>query len=117
MAVSGPFHSSLMKPAGERLQKVLEGVRVQSARIPVVANVCACPLRSGDDIERALVRQVAAPVLWEDSVRWMLEQGVDTFVEIGPGRVLSGLIRKIDRKANVYHVGDPESLEKTLRLL
>jgi [acyl-carrier-protein] S-malonyltransferase len=117
LAVSGPFHSSLMKPAGERLQKVLEGVRVQSARIPVVANVCACPLRSGDDIERALVRQVAAPVLWEDSVRWMLEQGVDTFVEIGPGRVLSGLIRKIDRKANVYHVGDPESLEKTLRLL
>lgn len=117
LTVSGPFHSSLMKPAGERLQKVLEGVRVQSARIPVVANVCACPLRSGDDIERALVRQVAAPVLWEDSVRWMLEQGVDTFVEIGPGRVLSGLIRKIDRKANVYHVEDPESLEKTLRSL
>ena len=68
-------------------------------------------------LREALVQQVASPVRWEDSVRWMLEQGTDTFVEIGPGRVLSGLIRKIERKATVCSVSDPESLEKTLSQL
>ena len=117
LAVSGPFHSSLMAPAGERLKDVLNEVDIQAARVPVVANVSARPLHHKEEIKQALVRQVASPVLWEDSVRWMLEQGVDTFVEIGPGRVLSGLIRKIDRRVAVYNVEDPESLEKTLSSL
>lgn len=114
LAVSGPFHSSLMAPAGEGLADVLKEVDVKQARVPVVANVSARPIEKAVDITEALVSQVASPVLWEDSVRWMLDQGVDTFVEIGPGRVLSGLIRKIDRNATVYNVEDPESLEKTL---
>lgn len=117
LAVSGPFHSSLMSSAAERLRTSLQEIDIETARVPVVSNVSARPIQKGEDIREALVQQVASPVRWEDSVRWMLEQGTDTFVEIGPGRVLSGLIRKIERKATVCSVSDPESLEKTLSQL
>lgn len=117
LPVSGPFHSSLMSPAAERLQTALQDIDIDTARVPVVSNVSARPIQKGKEIREALIKQVASPVRWEDSVRWMLEQGTDTFVEIGPGRVLSGLIRKIERKATVYNVSDPESLEKTLSQL
>lgn len=117
LSVSGPFHSSLMAPAGKRLKETLAAVDIRRADVPVVANVSARPVQEREDIKEALVKQVASPVLWEDSVRWMLAQGVDTFVEIGPGRVLRGLIRKIDRQATVYNVEDPDSLEKTLSRL
>ncbi|GAB6933526.1 ACP S-malonyltransferase [Calditerricola satsumensis] len=114
LAVSGPFHSSLMKPAAERLAKVLVDVPLADARVPVVANVTARPVTQAAEIRRLLVEQVAAPVLWEDSVRTMLEAGVDTFVEIGPGTVLTGLIKKIDRRARCFNVHDPASLDKAL---
>lgn len=117
LSVSGPFHSSLMSPARNRLADVLREVEVRPAQMPVVANVSARPVQQITAIKESLVRQMTSSVLWEDSVRWMLDQGVDTFVEIGPGRVLSGLIRKIERQATVYHVEDPESLEKTLNQL
>lgn len=114
LAVSGPFHSSLMRPAAERLAVVLADVPLADARVPVVANVTARPVTQAAEIRRLLVEQVAAPVLWEDSVRTMLEAGVDTFVEIGPGTVLTGLIKKIDRRARCFNVHDPASLDKAL---
>lgn len=117
LAVSGPFHSSLMRPAGEQLNEVLQKIDIVAARVPVVTNVTARPVHKPTEILHTLTRQVAAPVLWEDSVKWMIENGVDTFVEIGAGRVLSGLIRKIDRKATLYNVEDPDSMDKTLSAL
>ncbi|MCG0314159.1 MAG: ACP S-malonyltransferase [Calditerricola sp.] len=114
LAVSGPFHSSLMRPAAERLAEVLADVPLADARVPVVANVTAGPVTQAEEIRRLLVEQVAAPVLWEDSVRAMLDAGVDTFVEIGPGSVLTGLIKKIDRRARCFNVHDPASLDKAL---
>lgn len=106
LEVSGPFHSSLMGPAADRLQAELVGVEMKSARYPLVANVTAEPVTDAEEIRSLLVKQVRSPVLWEQSVRWLLENGVDTFVEIGAGKVLAGLVRKIDRKANIISVND-----------
>jgi len=113
--VSGPFHSSLMKPAAEKLKGVLSGISVQDAKIPVVANVNARPVTEAAAIVEKLVEQVAAPVLWEDSVQWMAESGVTTFVEIGPGKVLAGLIKKTaPAETRIYSVQDMESLTELL---
>lgn len=114
LSVSGPFHSSLMKPAAEGMVEVLARLEISDARIPVVANVSARPQRSAADIRKALVKQVDAPVLWEDSIRWMVQEGVDTFVEIGPGNVLTGLVRKIQRGVTAVSIQDGESLHKAL---
>ena len=94
--VSGPFHSRLMQPAADKFRLHLEEATITDARIPVVANVTARPVQEAAAIRELLYRQVAAPVRWEETVRWLLDQGVRTFVEIGPGSVLSGLIRKVD---------------------
>ncbi|HZG17423.1 MAG TPA: ACP S-malonyltransferase [Candidatus Bathyarchaeia archaeon] len=111
--VSGPFHSSLMEPAAQKLSAVLSGIQVADASIPVVANVIARPVDKADEIVDSLVKQVASPVLWEDSVQWMVEQGVTTFVEIGPGKVLAGLIKKIaPADTTIYAVQDLASLEE-----
>ncbi|NGQ93888.1 ACP S-malonyltransferase [Brevibacillus sp. SYP-B805] len=111
--VSGPFHSALMKPAADKLQPVLAGIAVQDAAVPVVANVSARPVTKADEIVASLVQQVASPVLWEDSVQWMVAEGVTTFVEIGPGKVLSGLIKKIaPSETQIYAVQDSQSLEE-----
>lgn len=113
--VSGPFHSSLMKPAAEKLKAVLAGISVQEAKVPVVANVNARPVTDAAAIVESLVEQVAAPVLWEDSVQWMVEAGVTTFVEIGPGKVLAGLIKKTAPAGTaIYSVQDMESLVELL---
>ncbi|MDA5107830.1 ACP S-malonyltransferase [Brevibacillus thermoruber] len=113
--VSGPFHSSLMQPAAEKLMAVLADVDVNDARVPVVANVSARPETAAGAIVDNLVKQVAAPVLWEDSVRWMADQGVTTFVEIGPGKVLAGLIKKIaPAGTTIVSVQDMESLHELL---
>jgi len=111
--VSGPFHSSLMEPAAQKLSAVLSGIQVTDAAIPVVANVTARPVEKAEEIVDSLVKQVASPVLWEDSVQWMVEQGVTTFVEIGPGKVLAGLIKKIaPADTAIYAVQDLASLEE-----
>lgn len=115
--VSGPFHSSLMQPAAEKLAAPLEEVNISAAQIPVVANVSASVVQQPDEIRQSLIRQVASPVLWEDSVRLMIEQGVDTFVEIGPGNVLSGLVKKISRQVATYQVSDLATLESTWEAL
>ncbi|CRF28686.1 type I modular polyketide synthase [Mycobacterium tuberculosis] len=112
LEVSGPFHSSLMKPASERLSGVLSGLEMNRASIPVVANVTAKPVEEPDEIRQLLVDQVHSSVLWEDSVLWLIKQEVDTFVEIGSGTVLAGLIKKIDRSVKVYSVNSLEAIEK-----
>ncbi|MED4582004.1 ACP S-malonyltransferase [Brevibacillus choshinensis] len=113
--VSGPFHSSLMQPAADKLHAVLAGITVQDAKIPVVANVSARPVSEAQSIVDSLVQQVSAPVLWEDSVQWMVEQDVTTFVEIGPGKVLAGLIKKIaPAETTIISVQDMDSLTELL---
>jgi len=115
LEVSGPFHSSLMKPAAEGLRDVLRTVPLKDAAVPVVANVTAEPVRDAETIRRLLAEQVTSPVLWEDSVRRMLDMSVDTFVEIGSGSVLTGLIRKIDRGVRVYTVNSLEAAAAFVR--
>ncbi|MED5015546.1 ACP S-malonyltransferase, partial [Geobacillus stearothermophilus] len=117
LEVSGPFHSSLMKPAAEKLQAVLDSLAIEDAAVPVIANVTAEPVTKKEDIARLLIEQLYSPVRWEQSVRTLLALGVDTFVEIGPGKVLSGLVKKIDRNARVYAVNDLASLETTIAAL
>lgn len=113
--VSGPFHSSLMQPAADKLQSVLAGVSVQAASVPVVANVSARPVSDAGTIVDSLIQQVAAPVLWEDTIQWMVEQGVTAFVEVGPGKVLAGLIKKIaPAETKIVSVQDMESLTELL---
>ncbi len=114
LPVSAPFHSTLMKPAAERLKEVLDGIEFHDAKFPVVANVTAEPVTKADEIRELLVRQAASPVKWEMSVRNMIGAGFDTFVEVGPGKVLTGFARKIDRGMNALNVEDLASLEKTL---
>jgi len=100
-----------MKPAAEKLGETLEDVSMQEAAIPVVANVTARPVSGAADIHKLLVEQVYSPVLWEDSIAWLIAEGVDTFVEIGSGTVLAGLIKKIDRNVRVISVNSAESAE------
>lgn len=114
LEVSGPFHSSLMQPAADGLQEVLASVAIQTPSVPVIANVTAQPVQAAEEIRNLLVRQVVAPVLWEDSVRQLLDHGVDTFIEVGTGTVLAGLIKKIDRQANVISVNSYEALQAFL---
>jgi [acyl-carrier-protein] S-malonyltransferase len=106
-----------MRPAAERLTEALARSRLRDAAVPVVANVDARPKTSADEIRSALEVQLFSPVRWEDCVRTMLGLGVDTFIEFGPGTVLSGLIKKVDRNARTLHVEDEASLEETLRVL
>ncbi len=102
--VSGPFHSSLMQPAADNLAGELSKVEFHSAQVPVIANVHAKPVTSGSELRKLLVKQVVSPVQWEDTVKYLIGEGVDTFVEIGSGTVLAGLIKKIDRSVQVISV-------------
>ncbi len=111
LEVSGPFHSSLMKPAAEKLSAVLAGLPMRDASVPVIANVTSRPAERADDIRRLLTEQVCSPVLWEDSIVWMIEQGVDTFYEIGSGSVLTGLIKKIDRGVSVFSLNSLAAID------
>ena len=98
LAVAGAFHSDVMRPADKQLAEVLQNIEVRSPRLPVYSNVDASPHHEPDDIRRTLVAQVLSSVRWEDSMRKMLSDGFDTFYEIGPGRVLTALLKRIDRK-------------------
>ena len=117
LAVSAPFHCALMKPAEDRLAPELRALSTKSPRVPVVANVDASPKRDGSAAIEALVQQVSAAVRWEESVRRLASDGVTTYVEVGPGTVLSGLIRKIHRDATVASVGAPEDLDAVRTLI
>jgi [acyl-carrier-protein] S-malonyltransferase len=118
LTVSAPFHCAMMKPAEDRLAPELRALRVQNPRVPVVANVDAEPKRDAAAGIEALVRQVSSPVLWAAIVRRLASEGVTTYVEVGPGRVLSGLVKKIHKEAAVFSFGAPEDLaaiEQALR--
>ncbi|MGN7165787.1 ACP S-malonyltransferase [Paenibacillus cellulositrophicus] len=111
LEVSGPFHSSLMKSAAEKLGGKLKPLSYNEPAIPVIANVTARPAASAEEIRGLLVEQVYSPVLWEDTVTYLISQGVDTFVEIGPGNVLTGLIKKTDKSVKLINVSSLDSLE------
>jgi [acyl-carrier-protein] S-malonyltransferase len=110
LSVSAPFHCALMKPAEERLAPELRALPVSDPRVPIVANVDAEPKRSAGAAIEALVHQVSAPVRWEDVLRRLASEGVTTYVEVGPGNVLSGMVRRLYRDATVLNVGAPHDL-------
>lgn len=112
--VSGAFHSALMEDARAELAEFLDGIEIRDASIPVVANVTAAPETGAAEIRRNLVDQMISPVLWEDSMRFLLDAGVTSFYEVGAGRVLRGLLRSIDRKASCVSVGAAETLPEIL---
>lgn len=110
--VSGPFHSDMLKEAGEKLGKVLETVEIHTPVIPYVANVTADYVTQADMVRPLLIRQVSSSVRWKQSIRRMLADGVDTFIEIGPGKTLAGFMKKIDRNANALNIDKLEDIDK-----
>ncbi|MGA3294841.1 MAG: ACP S-malonyltransferase [Candidatus Acidiferrales bacterium] len=114
LPVSAPFHCALMLPAQERFGPDLRATQVNGLRFPLITNVDAEAIESGDEAREALIRQVTLPVRWLDSVREMIDSGVKIFVEVGPGKVLSGLLRQIDRSVRCFNVEDAASLQATL---
>ena len=114
LAVSAPFHSALMMPAQEKLEKDLNATAFADLQVPLVTNVDADSIRQGEEARSALIRQVTMAVRWEESMRMLLDEGVNTFVEVGPGRVLTGLMRQIDRSVATLNVEDEKSLQATV---
>jgi [acyl-carrier-protein] S-malonyltransferase len=117
LPVSAPFHCAMMEAAERQLAPVLRSLVVSDPEIPVVVNIDGQPTQDAAAAIDALVRQVSAPVQWEAVVQQLTASGVTTFVEVGPGRVLSGLIKKIDRQSRVASVEDPDGLDRLERLL
>lgn len=111
LKVSGPFHSPMMENAGEKLKKVLEEVTLKKPSVPYVTNVTAELVTEKEPIRELLVKQVSSSVRWEQSIRNMIAEGIDTFVEIGPGKTLSSLMKKTDRNVTMYRVGTWEEAE------
>lgn len=114
LVVSGPFHCRLMKPAARKLAEALAATPLQAGLVPVVANVDALPRTLATEVRGALEQQLYKPVLWHNDVQAMVAMGASTFIEFGPGTVLSGLIRKINKNVRTFHVEDCASLEETL---
>jgi [acyl-carrier-protein] S-malonyltransferase len=114
LAVSAPFHCALMMPAQEKLEKDLRETQFAGLEMPLVTNVDADTIATGDEAREALTRQVTMPVRWEESMRLLIDEGVTTFVEVGPGRVLVGLLRQIERSVGALNVEDEKSLSTTI---
>jgi len=110
--VSGPFHSRLMKSANEEFSNYLNQIEFNDSKIPVYANVSAKPVSEKDEIKDLLIKQLYSPVRFEESIRNMMEEGIDAFVEVGNGKVLSGLLKKIDRKIPTFSIQDIDSMNK-----
>lgn len=117
LKVSGPFHSALLAGAGEKLRTELGAVKIHTPTIPYLSNVTAEPVTDGEGIRELLVKQVSHPVRFRESVERMLVDGVDTFIEIGPGKTLSGFVRKINRDVTVYHIEKPADMEQVMEEL
>ena len=117
LKVSAPFHCALMRPAQERLARDLDATDIADPRVPLVNNVEARVVRSASEVRDGLTRQVTVPVRWEQSVRTLIEEGVNLFVEVGPGKVLAGLLRQIDRQAKCLRVEDVATLNEVLARL
>lgn len=114
LVVSGPFHSELMRPAAQQLDAAISAIELKQASIPVISNVTAEPVTDASHIKNLLVEQLYSPVRWEESIQQMIEQGTTIFVECGPGKVLSGLVKKIDRSVTTYCVHDEETLQQVI---
>ncbi len=117
LKVSAPFHCALMMPAQERLALEFEKISFQDLRVPLVTNVDAAAIETGEEARDALVRQVSAPVRWRESIEFLVQEGVERFVEVGPGKVLSGLVRRINRDAASLNVEDTASLRQAREAL
>ena len=117
LQVSAPFHCRLLAGAGEKLAAELDKIEIKDMKVPVYANVTGEPIVSSDDIKGLLVEQVSNTVKWTNIIRNMVAEGVDTFVEIGPGKVLSGLIKKTDKEVNVINIEDMATLEAAVEFL
>src|SRR5712692_4140068 len=117
LPVSAPFHCALMMPAQTRLEADLRKTPFSNLRMPLVTNVDADTISTGEEAREALIRQVSLPVRWEESMRLLIDEGVTTFVEVGPGRVLTGILRQIERSVHCFNVEDEKSLQSTLEKL
>jgi len=117
LTVSGAFHSPLMEPAKEELKNTIESVEFKDAQIPLIANVTADYVKESSEIKSALIKQLNNSVRWVETIERFKEDGYEDYVEVGPGRVLKGLMRRIDRSLNAYNVEDEKSLKKTLKKL
>lgn len=113
--VSGPFHTALLKPASDRLAVELEKMTISDMNIPVITNVTGTEVEKKEDIIPLLIKQVMSPVKWEDTVNYLYNKGVDTFIEVGPGKTLSGFVKRTVKGVKIYNVEDMKSLEKTLK--
>ncbi len=117
LPLSIPSHCSLMSAAGEKLAYELEQLTLNQAQVPIISNVTAKPITSAAEIKAALIKQVSSAVLWEDSISYMIDKGVDTFIELGPGQVLKKLLKRINKNAGILQVEDENNLQKTLSVL
>ena len=117
LEVSGPFHSALMKPAAEKFTDVLSNLDIADAKTPVISNVTADIVTSRNEIETKLIEQLYSPVRFEESVERLIDLGVTTFIEIGPGKVLSGLVKKVNRRLTTISVSDQETIEAAIQTL
>ncbi|MEM5028456.1 ACP S-malonyltransferase [Priestia sp. WB3] len=117
LEVSGPFHSALMKPAAEKFTDVLSKLDISDAKTPVISNVTADIVTSRDAIETKLIEQLYSPVRFEESIERLIDLGVTTFIEIGPGKVLSGLVKKVNRRLTTISVSDQETIEAAIETL
>ena len=117
LPVSAPFHSELMAPAADAMAQALSEVEMNAPSVPLVANVLAAPINDPEEIRRRLVEQVTGQVRWRETVEWMGENSVDQMIEVGAGKVLSGLARRINRDISTFSVGNPADIEKTLEAL
>ena len=117
LKVSGPFHSKMLVGAGEKLGKVLDTVEIHTPEIPYIANVTADYVTDAADVKPLLMKQVSSSVRWEQTIRKMLADGVDTFIEIGPGKTLTGFMRKIDKNAKAFNIEKLEDIDKVKETL
>ena len=115
--VSGPFHTALLKPASDKLAEELKNIEIHDMKIPVITNVTGEEVENKDDVVPILVKQVMNPVKWEDTIHYLAEKGVDTFIEVGPGKTLSGFVKRTVKGVKILNVEDLKSLEKTLAAL
>ncbi|WP_339192513.1 ACP S-malonyltransferase [Bacillus sp. FSL K6-1003] len=115
--VSGPFHSELMKPAAEKLKEVLDSCELKNADVPVISNVSADVMTDKEEIKEKLIEQLYSPVRFEETVNKLIAEDVTTFIEIGPGKVLSGLVKKVNRRLKTIAVSDPETIELAIQTL
>ncbi|MCY8623079.1 ACP S-malonyltransferase [Bacillus spizizenii] len=117
LEVSGPFHSQLMKPAAEKLKEVLDSCDIKDASVPVISNVSADVMTEKAEIKEKLIEQLYSPVRFEESINKLIAEGVTIFIEIGPGKVLSGLVKKVNRRLKTIAVSDPETIELAIQTL